>query len=79
MHLESHFKNVFSTLKNTQKSKSTILAQIQHPSALGLEVGQELKVKYFGRDPATGQMRLSRRALQAITSSVKNLHRTEPV
>ncbi|KAK4313762.1 hypothetical protein Pmani_014918 [Petrolisthes manimaculis] len=53
--------------------------KIQHPSALGLEVGQELKVKYFGRDPATGQMRLSRRALQAITSSVKNLHRTNPV
>jgi len=38
--------------------------RITHPSALGLEVGQEITVKYFGRDPASGAMRLSRRALQ---------------
>lgn len=38
--------------------------RVAHPSALGLEVGQEITVKYFGRDPATGAMRLSRRSLQ---------------
>lgn len=53
--------------------------KVHHPSALGLDVGQELKVKYFGRDPASGQMRLSRRALQASTATIKNLHKTEPV
>ncbi|XP_056647014.1 polyribonucleotide nucleotidyltransferase 1, mitochondrial [Diorhabda sublineata] len=39
--------------------------KIGHPSALGLEVGQELQVKYFGRDPVSGLMRLSRKVLQA--------------
>ena len=37
--------------------------KIAHPTALGLEVGQELKVKYFGRDPVSGVMRLSRKIL----------------
>ncbi|XP_045623747.1 polyribonucleotide nucleotidyltransferase 1, mitochondrial isoform X3 [Procambarus clarkii] len=53
--------------------------KVHHPSALGIEVGQQLKVKYFGRDPASGQMRLSRRALQASAAAVKNLHKAEPV
>ena len=48
--------------------------KISHPSALGLEVGQELQVKYFGRDPVSGIMRLSRKVLQGPASSVaKNL------
>ncbi|CAK1583997.1 unnamed protein product [Parnassius mnemosyne] len=37
--------------------------KIQHPSVLGLEVGSEINVKYFGRDPVSGQMRLSRKVL----------------
>ena len=37
--------------------------KVHHPSALGFEVGQEIRVKYFGRDPASGSMRLSRRVL----------------
>jgi polyribonucleotide nucleotidyltransferase len=37
--------------------------QIDHPSALGLNVGDELQVKYFGRDPVSGTMRLSRKIL----------------
>ncbi|KAG0712446.1 Polyribonucleotide nucleotidyltransferase 1, mitochondrial [Chionoecetes opilio] len=61
-------------LHNSQLDKR----KVHHPSALGLEVGQEIKVKYFGRDPASGQMRLSRRALQSNTLTIKNLHR-EPV
>ncbi|XP_054714086.1 polyribonucleotide nucleotidyltransferase 1, mitochondrial-like isoform X2 [Uloborus diversus] len=48
--------------------------KISHPSALGLEIDQEIQVKYFGRDPASGNMRLSRKVLQAIPSQiVRNL------
>uniref|UniRef100_A0A8C3Y4R5 polyribonucleotide nucleotidyltransferase n=1 Tax=Catharus ustulatus TaxID=91951 RepID=A0A8C3Y4R5_CATUS len=43
--------------------------KIKHPSALGLEVGQEIQVKYFGRDPTDGRMRLSRKILQSPASS----------
>ncbi|XP_066245159.1 polyribonucleotide nucleotidyltransferase 1, mitochondrial [Euwallacea similis] len=39
--------------------------KIGHPSALGLEIGQELQVKYFGRDPVSGLMRISRKVLTA--------------
>ena len=28
--------------------------RVSHPSALGLEVGQDIKVKYYGRDPVSG-------------------------
>lgn len=42
--------------------------KIHHPSALGLEVGQEIRVKYFGRDPVTGQIRISRKVLQEPVS-----------
>ena len=41
--------------------------QILHPSALGLEVGHVIKVKYLGRDPATGALRLSRKILTQPT------------
>ena len=48
--------------------------KVAHPSALGLDVGQELSVKYFGRDPVSGRMRLSRKVLQSPASAVvKNL------
>jgi len=49
--------------------------RIHHPSALGLEVGQEIQIKYFGRDPISGQIRMSRRALQEPISIPKSLHR----
>jgi len=41
------------------------LKKVYHPSALGLKVGDTLKVRYFGRDENSGQVRISRRALQA--------------
>ncbi|PSN44270.1 Polyribonucleotide nucleotidyltransferase 1 [Blattella germanica] len=44
--------------------------KISHPSALGLDVGDEIQVKYFGRDPVSGLMRLSRKVLQAPASAV---------
>ncbi|KAJ8723694.1 hypothetical protein PYW07_007674 [Mythimna separata] len=37
--------------------------KIMHPSVLGLDVGSEIQVKYFGRDPVSGQVRLSRKVL----------------
>uniref|UniRef100_A0A8D8M820 polyribonucleotide nucleotidyltransferase n=1 Tax=Cacopsylla melanoneura TaxID=428564 RepID=A0A8D8M820_9HEMI len=52
--------------------------KIGHPSALGLEEGQEIQVKYFGRDPVSGLMRLSRKVLQGTTGAVKHLEPKEP-
>ncbi|KAL2773920.1 polyribonucleotide nucleotidyltransferase 1, mitochondrial precursor [Daubentonia madagascariensis] len=58
-------------LHNTQLDQR----KIKHPTALGLEVGQEIQVKYFGRDPADGRMRLSRKVLQSpATTVVKTLN-----
>lgn len=42
---------------------------VRHPSALNLEIGQQIQVKYFGRDPSTGQMRLSRKSIQMTSVS----------
>ncbi|XP_050406310.2 polyribonucleotide nucleotidyltransferase 1, mitochondrial isoform X1 [Patella vulgata] len=48
--------------------------KINHPSVLGFEVGQEIQVKYFGRDPTNGKIRISRKVLHSIpTSIMKNL------
>ncbi|VDP29650.1 unnamed protein product [Soboliphyme baturini] len=48
------------------------MRRIDHPSILNLKVGQEISVKYFGRDPSTGSIRLSRKVLQKIgTDSAK--------
>jgi len=49
--------------------------KIHHPSALGLEIGQEIQVKYFGRDPVSGQIRISRKVLQEPITISKTLHR----
>lgn len=54
--------------------------KVAHPSALGLVVGQEIPVKYFGRDPVSGLMRLSRKVLQSPASAiVKNLDRSSSI
>merc|ERR1712098_372633 len=37
--------------------------KISHPSVLGLKVGESFQVKYYGRDPVSGQHRLSRKVL----------------
>ncbi len=34
-----------------------------------MEVGDTLQVKYFGRDPETGAIRLSRKALEVAQAS----------
>jgi len=44
-----------------------LLLQVKHASALGLEVGQLLSVKYYGRDPVSGQHRISRKELTALS------------
>ncbi|XP_037078097.1 polyribonucleotide nucleotidyltransferase 1, mitochondrial-like, partial [Pollicipes pollicipes] len=47
---------------------------VRHPSALGLSVGDEIQVKYFGRDPVSGHVRLSRKVLLAPAGGpVRNL------
>ncbi|XP_022255812.1 polyribonucleotide nucleotidyltransferase 1, mitochondrial-like [Limulus polyphemus] len=54
--------------------------KISHPTALGLEVGQEIQVKYFGRDPVSGRMRLSRKVLQPTATTVlRNLGEKQQV
>ncbi|KAK6639552.1 hypothetical protein RUM43_007825 [Polyplax serrata] len=45
---------------------------VSHPSALGMEVGHQFQVKYFGRDPVSGMMRLSRKVLQATAQVIQN-------
>lgn len=54
--------------------------KVAHPSALGLTVGQEIPVKYFGRDPVSGLMRLSRKVLQSPASAVvRSLDRNQNI
>nr|XP_046914383.1 polyribonucleotide nucleotidyltransferase 1, mitochondrial-like isoform X2 [Dermatophagoides farinae] len=48
------------------------LRKVDHPSALDIDVGSQISVKYFGRDPVSGQIRISRKVLQALESQVKN-------
>ncbi len=43
--------------------KRLFALQIHHPSALELEVNQKIPVKYFGRDPVSGQHRVSSKAI----------------
>uniref|UniRef100_A0A0A9VR83 polyribonucleotide nucleotidyltransferase n=1 Tax=Lygus hesperus TaxID=30085 RepID=A0A0A9VR83_LYGHE len=50
--------------------------KVNDARVLGFEVGQELQVKYFGLDPVSGQMRLSRKVLQGPSSIAKNLQKT---
>lgn len=62
------------------------MRKVAHASALGFTVGQEISVKYFGRDPVSGLMRLSRKVLQSpatarvrkIGSSVTSSINVEP-
>ena len=53
-------------IPNAQLDSKNIL----HPSAIGFSEGKMMKVKFFGRDPANGRMRLSRRALLASASEL---------
>ncbi|KAM8704684.1 hypothetical protein ACLKA7_009186 [Drosophila subpalustris] len=53
--------------------------KIAHPSALNLEVGQEIQVKYFGRDPVSGFMRLSRKVLQGPAVGITRSLNKAPV
>lgn len=54
--------------------------KVAHPSALGLKVNDEIQVKYFGRDPVSGFMRLSRKVLQGPANTViRNLDKDATV
>ena len=52
-------------LPNSQLSSR----KVSHPSVLDLQVGSQIQVKYFGRDPATGQVRLSRKVLTSAQAA----------
>ena len=56
-------------IPNSQLDSKNIL----HPSAIGLSEGKTMKVKFFGRDPANGRMRLSRRALLVSASELPSV------
>lgn len=60
-------------MQKTFYNSSHLFFKVAHPSALGLEVGTEIQVKYFGRDPVSGLMRLSRKVLQAPTLKARTL------
>lgn len=47
------------------------------PSALGFAIGQEIQIKYYGTDPVTGFMRLSRKAATNLSGVVTNLDKSE--
>ena len=59
--MDPNMEPVLLHLKELDKRK------VAHPSALDLQVGQKIQVKYFGRDPVTGYLRISRRVLQMTT------------
>lgn len=40
------------------------------PSALGMKIGDVIQVKFFGYDPVSGYMRLSRKAVSSLSNSV---------
>lgn len=67
---------LYPTMKPTLLHNTQLdLRKISHPSALGLEIGQELQVQYFGRDQSSGDIRLSRKVLQTpntVKSMIKN-------
>ncbi|XP_013088414.2 polyribonucleotide nucleotidyltransferase 1, mitochondrial-like [Biomphalaria glabrata] len=49
--------------------------KVSHASSLGMEVGHEITVKYFGRDPSSGSHRISRKVLQGPTVPlIRNLN-----
>lgn len=48
------------------------IRKVGHPSALDIDVGSTISVKYFGRDPVSGQIRISRKVLQALESQVRD-------
>jgi len=47
--------------------------KIVHGTASEYKVGQEIQVKYFGRDPIDGKMRLSRKALFKTSLPARDL------
>lgn len=66
---------LYANMKPTLLPLSQLdIRTVSHPSALNLEAGQQIQVKYFGRDPASGQMRLSRKSL--MMTSAARIHRT---
>ena len=47
--------------------------KIVHGTVSDYKVGQEIQVKYFGRDPVDGKMRISRKALFKTSMPAQDL------
>ena len=55
---------LYPSMKPTLLANSQIEGKkISHGSASEFKVGKEIQIKYFGRDPVDGKMRISRKAL----------------
>ena len=64
----------YSTMKPTLLPNSQLEGRkIVHGSVSEYKVGQDIKVKYFGRDPISGHMRISRKALFMVNANSLNL------
>ena len=65
---------LFPTMNPTLLPNSQLEGRkIVHGSAAEFKVGQEIQVKYFGRDPVDGRMRISRKALFKTSSPSQDL------
>ena len=59
---------LYPTMKPTLLPNNQLEGKkIVHGSASEFKVGQEIQVKYFGRDPVDGKVRISRKALFKVT------------
>ncbi|CAF0988042.1 unnamed protein product [Brachionus calyciflorus] len=68
---------LYPTMKPTLLPNSQLDGRkIVHGSASDYKVGQEIQIKYFGRDPVDGKMRISRKALFKTSSSAQDLLRS---
>ncbi|CAF0929476.1 unnamed protein product [Brachionus calyciflorus] len=68
---------LYPTMKPTLLPNSQLDGRkIVHGSASDYKVGQEIQIKYFGRDPVDGKMRISRKALFKTSSPAQDLLRS---
>lgn len=65
---------LYPTMKPTLLPNSQLDGRkIVHGSASDYKVGQEIQIKYFGRDPVDGKMRISRKALFKTSMPAQDL------
>lgn len=70
-------KKVKHLVRRKSENKLFIFFKIVHGSASEYKVGQEIQVKYFGRDPVDGKMRISRKALFKTSLPAQDLLKSQ--